>query len=157
MRNLVVVFLSLLLLNSCEWYEQVDIVEIGKIKLDKLEGNNATVNMDIELENPNWYAIKVKPSFLDVYVEDEFLGKAHLLEKIKLKRKKTGLYNIKLELLGEKGVMGKVMKYALKKELKIRLVGKVKAGVFIFSKKLEVDETKTIDGRKFGVDIPFFN
>ena len=113
--------------------------------------------MDIELNNPNWYAIKVKPSFLDVYVEGEFLGKAHLLDKIKLKRKKTGLYNIKVELLGEPGVMRKVMKYALKKEIKIRLVGKVKAGVFIISKKLKVDETKTIDGSKFGLDIPFFN
>lgn len=157
MRNIIIVLLSLFVLSSCEWYQDVDIVEVGKVKLDGINGNNASINLDVELNNPNWYGIKVKPSFLSVYVEDEYVGKAHLLEKVKFKRKKVATYNLKVDLLGEKGVLKKAMKYALKKELKIRLEGKVKAGVFIISKKFEVDETKTIDGRKFRPSVPFFN
>jgi len=45
--------------------------------------------------------------------------------------------------------MFKALRFATKENLKVRLKGKVKAGVFIFSKKIEIDETKTIPGSSF--------
>ena len=157
MTKLLFPLVLLFLVSSCELYEDIDLVNMGQVKLDQLDGNNVTVNMDVELDNPNFYSIKVKPSFLDVYIEDELVGKAHLLEKLKIKRKSVGVYNVKVELLGEKGIVAKALKYSLRKELKIRLVGKVKASVFLISKKLEVDETKTIDATKLRPKMPFSN
>ena len=46
----------------------------------------------------------------------------------------------------EDGAMLKLLKHATKSEINVRLKGKVKAGVFIFSKKFDVNETTTIDG-----------
>ena len=155
MRKLFFPLALLFVISSCEIYEQIDVVNMGEVKLDRLDGNNATLNMNVELDNPNFYSIKVKPSFLDVYVENELVGKAHLLEKLKIKRKSVGVYNAKIELLGEKGILAKALKYSLKKELKIRLVGKVKGSVFFISKKIEVDETKTIDATKLRPKMPF--
>jgi LEA14-like dessication related protein len=156
MMKFLALFLAFFLISSCEFYEDIDMVTMGKVRLDKLEGNNAVINIDVELDNPNFYAIKVKPSFLEVYVEDEYMGKAHLLEKVKIKRKRTGTYNVKLELQGQEGIVKKAMKYAQKDKLKVRLVGKVKGSVFFISKKIAVDETKTIDGGILRVDMPFF-
>jgi len=45
----------------------------------------------------------------------------------------------------------KAMKFATKKEIKVRLKGKIKGGVFIFSKKFDFDETKTIPGASFKI------
>jgi LEA14-like dessication related protein len=157
MRKILFLFIGLLFLSSCEWYDDVDVIEIGKIKLDQLQGTNAKVNIDVELFNPNFYAISIKPSTLDVYIEDEFVGKAQLLEKVKFKRKSTGIYNMKVELLGEAGILKKTMRYMMMKELKVRVVGKVKGSVMGISKKMAVDKTKTIDGSKLRIDIPFFN
>lgn len=157
MQKIFLVIVSLLLISSCEWYEDIDVIEVGKIKLDQLQGTNARVNVDVQLTNPNFYAISVKPSLLDVYVEDEFVGKAQLLEKVRFKRKTTDTYNVKMELLGEAGILKKALIYAMKKELKIRIVGKVKGSVMGISKKMAIDKTKTIDGAKLRIDIPFFN
>ncbi len=157
MRNILILIAVIFLISSCEFYKDIDLVNFGGVKFDKLDGNTAFVNMDVELDNPNFYSIKVKPSFLDVYVEGEYMGKAHLLEKVKIKRKKSNLYNVKIELQGQEGILKKAMKYALKDNLKIRLVGKVKGSVFLFSKKFEVNETKTIDGAKLKIGLPFMN
>jgi len=135
-------------------YDEVNIVSIGKIELDSFEGTTAHVNVDLELNNTNFFALKIKPSTLDVYVEEEYIGKAVLLEKVKIKRKSSDIYNAKIQLQGESGILRKAMKYALRKELKIRLTGYVKGSVYGIPKKVKVNETKTIDGRK--LKVPFF-
>ncbi len=155
MTKLLFPLIFLFLVSSCELYKDIDVVNMGQVKLDQLDGNNVTLNLDVELDNPNFYTIKVKPSYLDVYIEDELVGKAHLMKKLKIQRKSVGVYNVKVELLGEKGIVAKALKYSLKKELKIRLVGKVKASVLLISKKLKVDETKTIDASKLRPKMPF--
>lgn len=157
MMKLLFPLVLLFTVPSCELYEDIDVVNMSQVKLDQLDGNNVTLNMDVELDNPNFYSIKVKPSFLDFYIEGELVGKAHLLEKLKIKRKSVGVYNVKVELLGEKGIVAKALKYSLRKELKIRLVGKVKTSVFLITKKLKVDETKTIDATKLRPKMPFSN
>ncbi len=144
-------------LSSCIEFEQVEVVSIGKITLETFEGSTADINVDIELENENFFGIKIKPSTLDVYVEEEYVGKAILKEKVKIKRKSTQLYNAKIKLEGESGILRKVMKYALRKDLKIRINGNVKGSVYGIPKKVYIDETKTVDGRALKLKIPFLN
>lgn len=157
MRNLIFVFLGFFFFSGCELYEQIDVLKVGKIRLDKINSSNATINIDVEVDNPNFYGIKLKPSSLDVFIEEEYLGKAHLLDAVKFKRKKTGVYNFKVELLGETGVLKKAVKYSMMKEIKVRLAGTVKASVLGISKKIAVNETKTIDGAKLRLSLPMFN
>jgi LEA14-like dessication related protein len=144
-------------LSSCIEFEQVEVKSIGKITLETFEGTVADVNVDVELENVNFFGIKIKPSTLDVYVDEDYVGKAILKEKVKIKRKSTQLYNAKIKLEGESGILRKVMKYALRKDLKIRIKGYVKGSVYGIPKKVFVDETKTIDGRALKMKIPFLN
>tara|TARA_R110000737_G_scaffold50259_1_gene71214 strand:- start:1365 stop:1763 length:399 start_codon:yes stop_codon:yes gene_type:complete len=132
-------------------------VSFGKINIESFEGSTADVNVDVELENENFFGIKIKPSTLDVYVEDEYVGKAILKEKVKIIRKSTQTYNAKIKLVGEDGILRKAIKYALKKDLKIRITGFVKGSVYGIPKKVQIDETKTIDGRALKIKIPFLN
>jgi LEA14-like dessication related protein len=155
--NFLWLVLGVFVLSSCIDYDEIKIVSVGKISLDNFEGTTAHVNVDVELENPNFFAIKIKPSSLDIYVEEEYLGKAVLLEKVKIKRNSVAIYCAKIQLQGEGGMLLKAMKYALRKEFKVRLTGYVKGSVYGIPKKMKVDETKTIDGRKLKLKTPFFN
>jgi len=83
---------------------------------------------------------------MNLYIEDEFIGEVKLEKKVKLKSKRETALEAPFTLTLEKGAMLKMMRYATQGEIKVRLTGKVKGGVFIFSKKFEMDETKTISG-----------
>ena len=58
-----------------------------KFKFDKLEGKSLKFTVGAKILNPNKYTIKIKPSDLDVYIEDDFMGVIHLDKTLKLKKK----------------------------------------------------------------------
>ena len=43
--------------------------------------------MGADIYNENGFALKVKPSTLDLYIEDQYMGKVHLDKKVRMKRK----------------------------------------------------------------------
>jgi len=122
-----------------------------KINVSKVNGKKIEFTAEAKIFNPNCFTLKVKPSMMDLYVEGEYMGKVKLNEKVKLKKKKESQVEATFTAELSDGALMKAMKFATKKEVKVRLKGKVKGGVFIFSKKFEMDETKTIPGASFGM------
>jgi hypothetical protein len=55
------------------------------------------------------------------------------------------LVQIRAEL--EDGAMITAMRYSNKDNVSVRIKGKVKGGVFIFSKKMDIDETRNVSGK----------
>ena len=77
--------------------------------------------------NGNWFGVKIKPSMLDLYVEDQFIGKVHLDKKVKMKSKRETDLSAPFTAQLEDGAMLKLLKHATKSEINVRLKGKVKA------------------------------
>ena len=75
-----------------------------------------------------------------------------LNKKVKLKKRKETPIDANLTATLNDGALMKMMGYAAKGEVEVRLKGKAKGGVFIFSKKIDIDETKKIStsGMKMG-------
>ena len=117
-----------------------------KFKFDKLEGKSVKFTVGAKILNPNKYTIKIKPSDLDVYIEDDYMGVIHLDKTIKLKKKQELFVDAPFTGTLNDGALFKLLKFVTKGKLQLTLKGKVKAGVFIFSKKFDVNETTTIDG-----------
>ena len=117
-----------------------------KFKFDKLEGKSVKFTVGAKILNPNKYTIKIKPSDLDVYIEDDYMGVIHLDKTIKLKKKQELFIDAPFTGTLNDGALFKLLKFVTKGKLQLTLKGKVKAGVFIFSKKFDVNETTTIDG-----------
>lgn len=154
MRFSIVVALCLpLLFGGCFDYDDVEFVRLGGMKLEEMGDRSATVNLQIELMNPNPYTITVRPSEVDVFVNGEEVGKAYLLNKLSIKRKKTRIVDARIKLDGVEGILFKLMKWRLKENIEVRFVGKVKGGVFGITKKFDVDETKTVDPSKLKLDL----
>ena len=147
MRKLIQGFSFVLLVSSCA----VTAPEIRggeSFNIEQIEGNKVNLNVGANIYNGNWFGIRVKPSNLDLFLNDDFLGTVHLDKKVKLKRKSETVIDANLTATLENGAMGKAMRSALGGGLNVRMKGRVKAGVFIFSKKIDFDETKKIDASK---------
>lgn len=114
----------------------------------KVEGGEIKVNAGAKIYNGNWFGIKVKPSDLEVFVDGEMVGVMRLDKKVKLKRKQETVIDAPLTIKLEDGSLMNLMQLAMKGNVDVRMKGKLKAGVFIFSKKIDFDETKSFNASK---------
>ena len=148
MKYIVAIGLVVSLLTSCTFYEP-EIRGGESFKMEKMDGKEVRFTAGAKVYNGNWFAVKVKKSTLDLYVDGDYLGKVHLLKKVKMKAKKeTDLEGTFLAVLDDNAMM-KALGLAMKGEVEVRLKGKIKGGVFIFSKKLDFDERRKINGSAF--------
>ena len=113
-----------------------------------IDGKTINFNAGVKVSNPNWFAIKVKRSTVDVYVEEQYMGKVSLEKKVKLKAKRESILQFPLKAELEDGAMFTMLRYASKENVNVRIKGKVKGGVWFFSKKIEIDETRQVSGKE---------
>lgn len=146
---------ALCLITSCANFKEPDVKHFEGVKLEKADGKKITFLVKVLIENENWYALKVKPSALDVFVEDVFVGKLHLTKKVKIKAKSSAVVELPVRAELEDGALMTLLKYALKDKVGVHLKGKVKGGVFCFYKRFPVDEKRTIDGSQLKLGTPF--
>lgn len=147
MKNWYFIFLIALGLSSCANFKEPEFISSEGFKLEKMDGKVISFSAGAKVYNPNWFGIKIKPSHVEIYVEDQFMGNVYLEKKVKMKAKRDSDLKFKLHAELEDGAMITAMRYANKDNVSVRIKGKVKGGVFIFSKNMEIDETKTVSGK----------
>ena len=142
--KLVLAISSLLfILTSC--LENPEFKEVSNFKIDSINKEKISFNVDISAYNPNGYNLKVRKSSFNLYLNDHYIGQAFLLKKYKMKRKTTTLDNVPLEVLLEPGLMTKLMKIEMSGMVKLRLEGTLKASALGIPFKKKIDQTKDID------------
>lgn len=144
MMRIVLVACLGLLLNACSVYEDVEFKGATDFKLGKLDGRNVSFSFNAVLYNPNGYALKVKPSDLDVFIEGDHYGIIHLDERVKFKRKSEEIVLIPMTAQLSPGALFKLAALAGREKVTVRLKGEVKGSVWCFSRKELVDETREI-------------
>lgn len=137
---------------SCASYKDVEFRGTENFKVGKLEGKKMSFTFDARLFNDNGYALKIKPCDLDVFIEGQHMGVVHLDHKVKIKRKRESLVHVPLTVELGPGALVKLALMKLKKKVNVRLVGTVKGGVWIFSKKEQIDETREISTDNLKLD-----
>lgn len=112
--------------------------------MGKMDTKTVSFTIKASIYNPNWYALKVKPSSLDVSTSDGKIGTLYLDEKIKMKARKETSLVVPMHIDLEKGIMMKLMSFSLKDSIKINLNGDVRGGVFFITKKIPVEFSRSI-------------
>jgi len=69
--------LVLATMTSCE-LQEVDLVELKKVEVERIENEEMFMDVTAVLDNPNSFNIKVKDSDFDLYMENKYIGKANL-------------------------------------------------------------------------------
>lgn len=154
MQNLKVVFLALIVLfsvSSC--FEEPEFRGASNFKLDEFNQDHLQFNVDVSVFNPNGYALKVRKSTFDVYINDVYIGEAKLLDKYKMKSNRTTLGNVPVEVKLGNGVIFQLMKFMKDESVELRLKGKLKASVLGIPNKQDIDQTKTVNLKDLNIDI----
>ena len=147
MKKFLFILIAFVLLTGCATFQEPEFRGSEGVKMEKMDGQEISLSAGIKVYNPNWYALKIKPSTVEVYLEDQLMGTVKLNKKVKMKAKQESLLSLSLLATLEDGAMFTALRYAKKDQVKVRIKGKVKGGIFFLSKKVEVDETKTISGK----------
>lgn len=154
MKNLKIVFLAVIVLfsvSSC--FEEPEFKGASNFKLDEFNQDHILFNVDISVYNPNGYALKVRKSIFDVYINDVHIGEAKLLDKYKMKSKRTTLGNVPVEVKLGQGVIFKLMQFMRDESVQLRLKGDLKASVLGIPNKQEIDQSKTVNLKDLNIDI----
>lgn len=142
MRKVFLLFSILIFLASRGGLKEVKLNQISNVSNFQKNGKMMTADVTLSILNENSFPIVVKPSQLDVLMNDRLIGIAYLNKKVKFNKKSTEDYiaNVSFENQGIK-IMD-IIGAAFSGKMKLRFSGKVKAGNGVISKKFKVDEVK---------------
>lgn len=144
---IVLLALPIIFLQGCFDYEDVDFKGVKNVSIVDKTDSKIKLQIDVLVDNPNKFNIKVKKSTLDIYINDKYVGKTTLEDKIILKKNTEDIYGVILST-DTKGIMKAVMGSLgglLKGSADIRLKGKVKGSVYGISKSVDVDMTESVN------------
>ena len=137
----------LLILSACSIYKEPEFKEFSGYKLTKIEGNEIHFNVEGIVSNPNWYALKMKKSSMDVFIENKKFGVISLDNKIKIKSKRDNNLSVPISLVLEPGSMVKMMGMAFRDSISMEIKGPLKAGVFFIYHKFPVQFSKNVSSK----------
>jgi LEA14-like dessication related protein len=146
MRNkiqLIYWFSLVIFLASCGFQEPV-FKKYEGFEMGRMDTKNVSFTLKASIYNPNWYALKVKPSSLEISTSDGKLGVLHLDQKIKMKGRKETSLIVPMHVDFERGIMMKLMSFGLQDSVKINLKGDVRSGVFFITKKIPMEFSRSI-------------
>lgn len=142
------------LLNSCFEFDEVQFKGVDHISMPSMNDKEILVDLTLKLENPNNFKIKIKPSFLNVFIEDKMMGTIYLDKKVVLKKKQESLYATQLRVKLEDGAFFSLLKYVARREVPVHFIGKIKGSVYGITKKVNVDQVKIVNGSQLKLNFP---
>lgn len=90
-RVIFLIICSVLLLSSCS-YEPVELKEVSSLEIVKMNPDSISVKVGVILRNPNNYKITLTDPDLDLYINNNLIGKAIFEDKLVLEKDTTKLY-----------------------------------------------------------------
>ncbi|PKR79873.1 hypothetical protein CW751_13035 [Brumimicrobium salinarum] len=129
---------------------------VSNFKIDEINKEKLAFNVDVSTFNPNGYKLKVRKSKFKLYLNDNFIGNAHLKKKYVMKKKSTTLENVPVEIFLEKGMFLSLMQIATKGKVSLRLEGVMKASVVGFPVRRKIDQTEQLDLKDLNINLEHF-
>ncbi len=131
-KNLVSLFLLTCVVTSCVSYKDVQLGNVAFRDFNTKDGK-MRATFDLEIDNPNAYPIRLSKPRLKVFVGNLELKDWSVPKKIKLRRKSKQSYPFYVEISAVEGIQI-LPRLLMQPEIKIE--GTVKAGSFIFGRRI---------------------
>ncbi len=153
MKKLIIflVLLSSFQAKSSFFYKDLEFIAMENFSAERKNGS-IYIGFDYVINNPNWYAIVIKPSALRLTVADVDCGLVKVEEKTKLKSKKKGRYPFLL--IGDaskfvKSGFSSIWNLMTGKGIDFNIKGKLDAGIAIYKKPWPLDYTYKMSFEEF--------
>ena len=141
----------LLSFSSCIEYKDVEFLGITDYSINKLDTEDVRITLFLKIKNPNTYNIKIKKSAFDLYLNGKKLGKAKMLDDIKLEKNRSQVHEVVFEGDIKKITQGIFSNLGVLfgGTAKLRVTGKIKAKAYGIGEKFDVDVTEKIKASDF--------
>jgi LEA14-like dessication related protein len=123
----ILLLLLILLVTSCRAPRELVYQNIQNFGISQSPSHTTLVSMDIRLYNPNNYALKLKKADVEVFINNNLVGKLNARSGCTLSGCDTASVPVTLEV-DMKTVLPNMLQFILNSEVDIRLSGKIKAG-----------------------------
>ena len=149
--KIIIAFACLALVGACAPLQPLSISNIESVKLLNVKEGLVTIEAQIHIQNPNAYGFTVGASDMDLMLNNSFVGKAKMKDKIRISRKSDKTYTFQVEANMAQLLMNGLMNMgSLKGKSKVRIKGDLKVSKFgIIHKSIPVDLEKAIDLGQF--------
>ncbi len=125
-------------MTSCREPRDLEFREINNISLEKIGFLGANLKVDLVYYNPNNFGVELNRTDLDIYVDSIYLG--HSSQDVQVAIKKRQQFTIPLVVeLDMKNLLKNGLNAFIKKEVNVRVIGKVRIGKAGVLKNFNVD------------------
>jgi LEA14-like dessication related protein len=148
--KLITIALSAFLCTSCFDYEDIEFKKMESFEILEREDTHLKIQLMMRINNPNTYSVTLKKSDFDIYLNDKYVGKSTTSQKVKIIKKKEGVYPVVLSIKGKD-----VLKTALSNmgsllsgNIKLAAKGNITAKVYGISKTVPIEFSDTFNFRE---------
>jgi len=126
------------LLISCSSPRDLEFREIKNLKLDNIGFTNANLSVDLVYYNPNNFGLELRRTDFDIFIDSTLLG--HSLQEVQVAIPKREIFTIPLKVdLDMKNLLKNGFTTLFSKEIKVKVLGKIKVGKAGVYKTFNVD------------------
>ena len=141
MRNLLLLLIPMALIG-CRAYKDVELQAINGVEVQRLDKDGIAARVNVTINNPNGFRIKVSDPDVDLYLNGANVGKATLDSAVVLEKRSSRTYDIPLHARfdGKGGTaLITIMGAVLSGETRIGAKGTVAASAFLLKKRFPFD------------------
>lgn len=121
----------------------IEIGDVEKVRFMGIKNNSISVEVSIPISNPNIYGFRITSIDIDVYSDNEIVGKINEIAKIKIPAKSavspTILFSYEFSDLLSGGLT--LLKIYASKQMNLSLKGSITAKAFVASKTIYINES----------------
>lgn len=152
-KSILYCFLFVSLLSSCN-VQDVEMVKVNGYNIGRDDNDKIKLTLNIRIDNPNNFKIKVKKTDLNLTVSGSNAGKISLEDKIILLKKTETDYDFVL-IADSKQVSRAVIQagigIALSGKVNLNVKGWIKGKVCGIGKKIDIDEKQSLSIKDLGL------
>jgi len=140
-------FVISILLVSCMTYEDVEITRVVSTDIKKFSAKGIEVAVALQIKNPNNYKISITEADLNVFLNNNEIGKAVIKENIVIPKNSNDVHNFTITLKNadlKASAMGTMLGAALGGSMRLTVKGYIKAKAKMISKKVPVEFTENL-------------
>lgn len=145
-RYLISGFLTIFLI-SCAGFEDIEVGEIEEVNFNRFADRSIEFEVLMPIENPSSFRFRIVEVDLDVYINNEYLGKIRNVDNVSIPARSSELYTFPLKVEFANILRGALSMYNVLMDRKADVIikGRISVRSFPFTRKLHVDEATRIN------------